>query len=518
MTLFASALAPTVPAALADASLVSAHGVPLAVRSPYDGTLVGEVPTATAEDVDAAVRSARVAQSSWAKVPPRQRARIVTKFARLVLEEESRILDTIQLESGKSRLSAFEEIMDVVRASAHYAKHAESLLRTRRRQGAIPVLTRAVELRHPKGVVGIISPWNYPFTLVASDAIPALLAGNAVVMKPDSQTPFTAILTLELLRRAGLPEDLFQLVPGAGSVVGPLLIDRVDFLMFTGSTRTGKTIAQQCAARLIGFSAELGGKNPLLVLADADPEATANGVVKACFSNTGQLCVSVERIYVNEQVYDRFVEATVAKTKALRIDAGCDWGVDVGSLVSQKQLDTITAHVDDAVAKGATVLAGGKPRPDLGPLFYEPTILTDVPADAILAGEETFGPVVAIYKVASDTEAITRANDSDYGLNASVWSTSASHAWRVARQLETGTVNINDGYAAAWGAHSSPMGGWKGSGVGRRHGTEGIQKYTESQTIAHQRLHPIAPLPGMSNRAYGDFMTRAIRLLGRLGL
>ena len=506
------------PPVFADPDLLWCSGAPLPVYAPVDGTLVGEVPTATPDDVDAAIRSARAAQRTWAQVAPRQRARIVSRFAELVLSEQSRILDTIQRETGKSRLSAFEEVMDVVRASTHYAKHAESVLRPRRRPGAIPVLTRAKEYRHPKGVIGIISPWNYPFTLTATDAIPALLAGNAVVLKPDSQTPFTAILTLELLRRAGLPKNLFQLVPGSGTVIGPLLIDQVDFLMFTGSTRTGKTIAQQCAARLIGFSAELGGKNPMLVLSDADPEAAAHGAVTACFSNTGQLCVSMERLYVDERVYDRFVEAFTAKTWALRMGAGTDWTVDVGSLVSQKQLDTVTEHVNDAVAQGATVLAGGRPRPDLGPFFFEPTILADVPEGAILAREETFGPVVAIYRVASDAEAIARANDSDYGLNASVWSTSRAHAWKVAAQLKTGTVNINDGYAAAWGTHSSPMGGWKESGVGRRHGAEGIQKYTESQTIAHQRLRPIAPWPGLSNQGYGALMTRALRILRRLGI
>lgn len=513
----ASPVASTPDKPPADPSLVSAHGTPLEVRCPFDGSLVGTVPTATEEDVDAAVRSARTAQRAWARVNPRQRARIIATFARLVLDEEERILDLIQQESGKNRLSAFEEVMDVARLAAHYASQAPSLLRTKHHAGAIPVLTRTRELRHPKGVIGIISPWNYPFTLAASDTIPALLAGNAVVMKPDSQTPFTAILVLELLQRAGLPAGLFQLVPGAGSSVGPLLIERVDFLMFTGSTATGTTIAQQCASRLIGYSAELGGKNPMLVLADADPQKAARGAVKACFSNTGQLCVSIERIYVNTAVYESFVRAFTAATRSQRIGPGFDWTMDVGSLVSQKQLQTVTAHVEDAVSKGATVLTGGQPRPDLGPLFYEPTILSDVPDNAVLAHKETFGPVVAVYRVFDDDEAIQRANDTEYGLNASVWSASGAHARRVAERLEAGTVNINDGYAAAWASQSSPMGGWKQSGVGRRHGTEGLLKYTEPQTVAHQRLHPIAPLPGMTNADFGAFMSRALRIMDRLG-
>lgn len=501
----------------ADSTVVSGSGPDLSVHAPWDGALIGTLPTSTEEDIDGAIHTARQAQRTWAGVSPRQRARVAHRFGELVLEEQARILDTIQRESGKSRISAYEEVMDVARVAAYYAKHADSLLRPRSRRGAVPVLTQTEELRHPKGVVGVISPWNYPFTLVATDALPALLAGNAVVLKPDSQTPFTASLVVELLRRAGLPEEVFQLVVGVGAVVGPLLIDRVDFLMFTGSTTTGRTIAQQCAKRLIGFSAELGGKNPLLVLEDANPKTAASGAVKACFSNAGQLCISTERLYVNARVYDEFVDAFVRRTEALVIGAGFDWATDIGSLASRQQLDTVTAHVDDAVAKGAKVLAGGRARPDLGPLFYEPTILTDVPPEATLERDETFGPVVAITKVADDDEAIRLANDTAYGLNASVWSTSPAHAKDVAHRIHAGTVNINDGYAATWGSHAAPMGGWKDSGIGRRHGAEGILKYTESQTVARQRLHPIAPPPGMSNERFAGVVTRALRLFGRLG-
>jgi succinate-semialdehyde dehydrogenase/glutarate-semialdehyde dehydrogenase len=381
-----------------------------------------------------------------------------------------------------------------------------------RRQGAVPGLTKAVEHHHPKGVVGVISPWNYPLTLAVSDAIPALLAGNAVVIKPDAQTPFTALIAIELLVEAGLPRELFQVVTGAGRVLGTPMIERVDYLMFTGSTTTGRLIAEQCARRLIGFSAELGGKNPMLVLADCDLAKTVEGAVRACFSNSGQLCISVERMYVEDAVYDRFVPAFVDRVKRMRLAAGLSYDAEMGSLVSQDQLDVVTRHVDDAVAKGARVLAGGRPRPDLGPLFYEPTVLEGVTEDMELMRDETFGPVVAVSRVRDVDEAVERANDTCYGLNASIWST-PRHGAEVATRVQAGTVNVNEGYAAAWASHDAPMGGMKDSGVGRRHGREGILKYCESQTVAVQRLIPVGPMPGQAYSTYAKVMTGAAKAL-----
>ncbi|WP_256461149.1 aldehyde dehydrogenase family protein [Blastococcus sp. PRF04-17] len=284
--------------------------------------------------------------------------------------------------------------------------------------------------------------------------------------------------------------------------------------MFTGSTATGRIVAEQCARRLIGFSAELGGKNPMLVLADADLDKTVEGAVRACFSNSGQLCISVERMYVEDAVYDRFVPAFVERVRNIRLAAGLTWDAEMGSLVSQDQLDVVSRHVDDAVAKGARVLAGGRARPDLGPLFYEPTVLEGVTDEMELARDETFGPVVAVSRVRDVDEAVERANDTCYGLNASIWSTSA-HGAEVATRIQAGTVNVNEGYAAAWASHDAPMGGMKDSGVGRRHGREGIVKYCETQTVAVQRVLPVGPLPGLPLERYATVMTAGLKVLRR---
>ena len=484
-----------------------------ASHAPFDGTLVGEVPVCTTDDVGAAVDLARVAQQRWAGLPVAERRAVIRRFRELLLDREQDILDLVQAESGKARLSAFEEFADVVLTANYYERNAERYLGPRRRKGAAPVLTRTTEYRVPKGVVGVISPWNYPLTLAVSDALPALLAGNGIVLKPDSQTPFTALLMLKLLREAGLPADLFQIVTGPGTAIGPALIARVDFLMFTGSSQTGKTVARQCGERLIGFSAELGGKNPMLVLADADVAKAARGAVHACFSNSGQLCVSIERIYVHADVHDSFLAAFTSEVKAIRMGPGPDWDFGMGSLISAAQVERVDRHVQDAVAKGAQILTGGRRRPDLGPLFYEPTVLAGVTPDMLLAREETFGPVVAVYRAADDEEAVALANDSDFGLNGSVWS--ARHGEEVARRLLTGTVNVNEGYAATWASHDAPIGGMKDSGAGRRHGREGILKYTEPQTIAVQRLLRVAPAAGMSNRTYARIMKGAVTLMSR---
>lgn len=483
--------------------------------SPFDGTLIGTVPTCTADDVIEAVARARGAQRAWAATPLKKRCAIMLDYHDLVLECQEQILDIAQAETGKARISAFEEMADVAMTARYYANSAAKHLKPMRRQGALPVLTRTTEHHHPKGIVGVISPWNYPLTLAVSDAIPALLAGNGIVLKPDSQTPFTALVAVELLRRAGLPPELFQVVTGAGRVLGTPMIDHVDFLMFTGSTATGRLIAEQCGRRLIGFSAELGGKNPMIVLADAPLDKTVEGAMRACFSNSGQLCIAVERMYIEDAIYDRFVPAFLERVRKVRLAAGPTWEAEMGCLVSQEQFDAVSRHVDDAVAKGAKALTGGRARGDLGPLFYEPTVLEGVTDNMALARDETFGPVVALYRVRDADDAVEHANDSCYGLNASVWST-PSHGADVAARIQAGTVNVNEAYAAAWASHDAPMGGMKDSGAGRRHGREGILKYTESQTVAVQRGVPVGPMPGMPFERYARLMTTSIRALKRV--
>jgi succinate-semialdehyde dehydrogenase/glutarate-semialdehyde dehydrogenase len=483
--------------------------------APFTGELVGRVPVCTEVDVDAAVRLARAAQQKWARTSAAHRRRIFLRYHDLVLDRQDEILDLVQLETGKARKSAFEELADVAIVSRYYAHTAARQLRPRRRWGALPGLTAATEYYHPKGVVGIIAPWNYPLTLPITDAIPALLAGNGVVLKPDSQTPFTALLGVNLLREAGLPEDLFQVITGAGRSIGTPMIDRVDYLMFTGSTATGRHIAAQCGQRLIGFSAELGGKNAMVVCADADLDKTVAGALRACFSNSGQLCISIERMFVEDAIYDEFVPRFTGRVAAMALGAQRDYTAEMGSLITPTQLEAVAAHVDDAVAKGATVLTGGRRRPDIGPLFYEPTVLTGVTGDMDLAADETFGPVVSIYRVKDREEAVRRANDTDYGLNASVWSKDTAAGRELATRLQAGIVNVNEAYAAAWASTDAAMGGMKASGVGRRHGVEGIRKYTESQTVAVQRGLPMGAPPGMSEQTYAKVMTMSLRILKR---
>ena len=486
------------------------------IEMPATGKVLGHVPHGTAEDVAAAAEAARGAQPGWARMDVADRSKVLLRFAERLLGRQDEVLDLIQLENGKARRHAFEEIIDVAQTSRYYARTAPRYLRPQRRAGALPGLTQTWEYHHPKGVVGVISPWNYPLTLGISDALPALVAGNAVIAKPDGQTPYSALWAAELLAEAGLPPGVLQVVTGPGPELGGPLIEHCDFLMFTGSTRVGRIVAAQAAGRLIDYSMELGGKNAILVLADADLRRTIPGALRAAFSSTGQLCISMERMYVEDSVWDAFVPRFAEAARSLRLGHSLDYTPDMGSLISAKQLDTVAGHVSDALGKGATLLAGGKARPDIGPYFYEPTVLTGTAPGMTLYADETFGPVISLYRVSGAEEAIKRANDSCYGLNFSVWTRDAGKGRAVARRLEAGTVNVNEAYAAAWGSVDAPMGGWKDSGVGSRHGEHGILKYTNAQTVSRQRLLPIAP-PGPTPPAiYAKAMTAAMRALQRL--
>lgn len=492
-------------------------GESVEVRSPLNGQPLAHIPQSTDDDVAAAFERARRAQETWARTPLDERAAILLRLHDLVLDRQDEIIDLIVWESGKARKHAFDEPLHIALTARYYARTAHEHLDTRRKIGVVPGLTRVEVNRIPKGVVGIISPWNYPFTMALCDGLPALLAGNAVVTKPDSQTMLSALLGAQLLEEAGFPKDLWQVVAGPGSKVGTSIIGRADYVCFTGSTNTGRIVAKQCADRLIGCSLELGGKNPLLVLRDADLEKAAEGAVRASFSNAGQLCVSMERMFVADQVYDRFVERFVARTEAMTLGATLEWGNDMGSLISQDQLDTVVAHVDDAVSKGARVLTGGTPRPDLGPFFYEPTILEGVTPDMTCFGNETFGPVIALYRFHDEADAVARANAGDYGLNASIYSQDGTRARALAREIKCGTVNINEAFGATFASIDSPMGGMRQSGMGRRQGSEGIHRYTESQSVATQRLVRFAPMLGMSDETYGKVMTANLRVMKKLG-
>ena len=454
------------------------------VTSPLTGEAIGTVPIGTADDVAAAMAEARRVQKRWAATPVKERAKVLLRYHDLVLDHQDELLDLIQLENGKARVWAFEEIMDQAVTARYYARLAPRALKPHRRLTALPGLVSATEHHVPKGVVGIISPWNYPLVLALSDALAAIVAGNAIVIKPDSQTPFTAIRAFELLEEAGLPKGLVQIVTGPGTQVGSAIIDAADYLMFTGSTETGRAIGTQIGGRLVGYSAELGGKNAMIVTADADLDRAIPAAVNGCFANTGQLCISIERIYVDAAIERPFTDAFAKAVGDLRLGNDQAYTADVGPLASKAQLDKMTDHVADALDKGARLVVGGQARPDLGPFFYEPTVVAEVTPEMDLYREETFGPLVAIYPYADVDDAIREANDTEYGLNSSVLCGDTEAGRRIAEQLMSGTVNVNDAYAAAWGSVDAPMGGMKASGLGRRHGEHGILKYTESQTIA----------------------------------
>ena len=499
------------------AGLLSATGPSLDLRSPLTGTVVGELPTSTEADIIGAAERARAAQAGWAARPVEERADLLLAFHDALLDRLDYFIDVLQTGGGKARLSAAEEVLHVALTARYYGRTARRYLHSERGSGVLPVLTRIDRHYVPKGVVGVIGPWNYPLTMAISDGLAALVAGNAVLLKPDQQTPLVPLAAVELLRSVGMPADLWQVVHGPGGEVGPQLIEVSNYVCFTGSTATGRKVAAQCAARLIGCSLELGGKNPLLVLDDVDVEVAAEGAVRASFSNAGQLCVAAERIYVAAPVLQQFTDAFLARTKALRLGNALDYEHDMASLINTDQLERVSAHVEDARAKGATVLTGGRRRPDIGELCYEPTVLSGVTPDMDCYAEETFGPVVSIYSVADDEDAVARANDSEYGLNGSVWTSDPERGRRVASRMRCGTVNINEGFAATFGSIDAPMGGMKNSGLGRRQGREGIRRFVEVQSVATQSGLPLAPSHGLDGRSFTSAMARVSRVLKRAG-
>lgn len=497
---------------------VEANPASAPLITPLTGRKVTDIPLSSEAAVDTAFAIARQAQRGWAMKSPQARADVILRFHDLLLQRREEALDIIQLENGKARIHAAEELLDVAMTARHYARTAPSLLKPVRQQPAVPVISSVVELHHPKGVIGVISPWNYPLTLAISDAIPALLAGNGIVLKPDLQTTLCALWAVDLLYEAGIPEGLFGVVAGEGYEVGPMITERGDYIMFTGSTNVGRQVAARCGERLVGCSMELGGKNAMIVCDDVNLRRAAEVAERACFANSGQLCISMERMYIHSSIFDQFTALLVERVKNMRLAAQIGWNSDMGSLISRKQLDTITRHVDDAVAKGATILVGGKPRPDIGPFFFEPTLLTDVSPDMECFANETFGPVVSLYKFDTEAEAIELANDSPYGLNASVLVGDPARGRRIAAQVHAGTVNVNEGYAGAWAATSTPMGGYGDSGLGRRHGNEGLLKYTETQSIATQRFMGFGTPPILTHKQWSDslfLMMKFFKAVGR---
>jgi acyl-CoA reductase-like NAD-dependent aldehyde dehydrogenase len=472
-----------------DGAGASADYPQIAIENPSTGETIAHVPDLGAAAVTALVDRARAAQPAWAATSIKERAQLMYELRTWLVANRNEIIDLVVAENGKTREDALlAELFYLVDSLGYWAKRAPKLLKTETLRAHSPFLFgRKLMVQYdPLGVVGIIAPWNYPLTLSLGDAFPALMAGNAVVIKPSDVTPLATQRLVEAAREVGFPEDVLSVATG-GAKTGAALVEVADMIMFTGSTATGRKIGARCGERLIPCSLELGGKDPLIVLEDADVGRAANVAVEWAMRNSGQICLSVERAYVTEPVYDEFVEKVTAQVKALRQGAPAGAGsVDVGAITFPPQLETIERHVQDAVDKGAKVVAGGKRTSGPG-RFFEPTVLVDVDHTMACMTEETFGPTLPIMKVADEAEAIRLANDSEYGLGSSVFTKDLARGRRVAQQLQSGNTCVNDAIMHYLG-QEAPMGGAKASGLGARHGANGIRKYTQPHTLLVSRF------------------------------
>jgi acyl-CoA reductase-like NAD-dependent aldehyde dehydrogenase len=463
----------------------------IAVENPATGETIANLDATTPEQLAEMAARARAAQPGWQALGFAGRAKVLRRMQKWVLDNADRFLDTLVAETGKTREDAtLAELGYAANAFGFWAKRAPKYLSDEKVKTSNPfLLGRKLIVRYePIGLVGVIGPWNYPFTNTIGDAIPALAAGNAVIVKPSSVTPMTSLFIEEGFKACGIPDGVFQVVVARGAL-GNDLVDLVDSVMFTGSTETGKLVAERAAKTLTPVSLELGGKDPMIVLKDADLERAANAALFWSMQNGGQTCISVERVYVEEPIYDDFVGLVGEKARALRQGVPGGFGsVDMGSFINPPQADIVEAHVKDAVAKGAKVIAGGHRGTGKG-TFFEPTVLTNVDHTMECMTEETFGPTLPIMKVADVEEAVRLANDTPYGLQASVYTKDLAKGEAVARRIEAGAVVVNDSNSN-YVALEAPMGGWKTSGLGARHGAEGIRKYCRRQTILLTRFAP----------------------------
>ncbi len=463
-------------------------------RNPATGETLREIECADATEVAAAVARARSAQSAWAELGLRARIDILRRFQRLLYQKKDDIAAAISRENGKPKVEALlTEVLVVLDAARFLIDNAQAVLKPEPvPHGNLIMKTKSAYLvREPYGVIGIISPWNYPFSTPATESLAALVAGNAVVLKPSEFTPLAALELQSLLHAAGVPRDVYQVLVGDGITGAALVEAPIDKIVFTGSVRSGKRVAEAAAKKLLPALLELGGKDPMLVLEDADPDVASSAAIWGAFMNAGQTCLSVERCYVHRSLYDKFLATVVEKTRKLRVGNGMDPATDIGPMIHEQQLRVVEAHVADAIARGARLLTGGRRLPELGPNFYAPTVLAGVTHEMQVMREETFGPVLPVMAFSSEDEAVGLANDSEFGLAASVWTSNRRRGEALARRIQAGTVMVND-VISCFGISEAPHGGFKSSGLGRAHGRLGLEemvriKYVDSDLLPRVR-------------------------------
>jgi acyl-CoA reductase-like NAD-dependent aldehyde dehydrogenase len=491
-----------------------AAGAEIAVENPATGAVIAHVADMGADEVAELARLGRAAQPGWQALGFDGRARVMLAMRKWLMDHSERVVSTIVSETGKTYEDAYmAELVYTGGALTYWSKHAKRFLADEPVSvSTVAIVGKKLVTRYePVGLVGIIGPWNYPLVNSFGDAIPALMAGNSVVLKPSEITPLTSLLLADALLECGMPANVFQIATGRGAT-GGALIDEADMIMFTGSTATGRKVMARAAQTLTPVSLELGGKDPMIVLADADVEQAANAAAYYSMFNGGQTCISIERVYVEDAVYDDFVGRVVEKVGAIRQGESTGPATsELGAMTTGAQLEIVERHVADALAKGARALTGGRRREGKGH-FYEPTVLVDVDHTMQAMTEETFGPTLPIMRVADAEEALRLANDSPYGLGAAVYG-DRGRAEQLARRLQAGAVCVNDALLN-YLAVELPMGGWKASGLGTRHGAAGIRKYAKQQALLISRVHLkrepfMFPYRPMSSK----LLFRAVKLL-----
>jgi len=462
----------------------------IASVNPATGEVLGELDSAGPTEVRAAVARAHAAQLEWDAWGIHNRVKVMRRFQQILLAHKTDIARRITQEAGKPLVEALlTEVLVVLDATRFLIENAFAILREEKlTHGNLAMKTKSGRiLREPYGVVGIISPWNYPFSIPATEALAALVAGNAVVLKPSELTPLIALELQALLREAGVPDDIFQVLPGDGETGAALVRSEISKLIFTGSVTTGRRIAQVAAERLLPVVLELGGKDPMIVLEDADIDVASSGAVWGAFMNAGQTCLSVERCYVHQSLYSVFLEACAEKVRKLRVGNGMDPASEIGPMIHERQVRVVETQIEDAKQRGARVLVGGTRLRELGPTFFAPTVLADVDHNMRVMQEETFGPVLPVTPFREETEAVRRANDSDFGLAASIWTRDRARGERLARQINAGTVMVNDA-VSCFSISEAPHGGVKASGLGRTHGRWGLEEMARVKYVDSDRL------------------------------